>query len=375
MQFHDNQRLRLLEHLLIHVMPSETEIDRETMIFNTTRRTLKVDGQALKDLENIVFPLLDGTRTVGEIRAAVWEQITDASLNQCLTFLMENRLVEEYSETTFALNNHEQFLPQFSLYHELGFQQKNAQERLANARVAIFGLGGSGVVAAIHLAACGVGFLRLCDSISTSAYDATIMANWGLSQSGSLRAVETARQIAGMGGFTAIETVTDILNDDDTVKALLDDVDLAIVATDAVPVNLAYRLNRLCLNMQCPLLPGGAFGIEGTIGPLVVGGDSPCYLCYRMRSIACAKLPEAQLQLERHLDRDRRSQPQWRENLPIGHTLVGSYLVLDAVKMLLGLPVATQGKLLHLDLITTKLTHNVVLKKPGCPHCSSHSPF
>ncbi|HIK03176.1 MAG TPA: TOMM precursor leader peptide-binding protein [Trichormus sp. M33_DOE_039] len=371
MKLNDNQRLRLLEHLLIQVMPSDADKDRETMIFNTTRRTLKVDGQALQDVERIVFPLLDGTHTIGEIRTAVWEQITDSSLDQCLAFLMENRLVEEYRDDTFDLESRAQLLPQLGLYHELGFQQQDAQERLANARIAIFGLGGSGLVAAVNLAACGIGFLRLCDSISTSPYDSIMMANWGFSEFGNFRAEETARQIAAIGGVTTTEAITDTLTDDETVTALLDDVDLAIVATDAVPVNLAYRLNRLCLKMQCPLLPGGAFGIEGTVGPLVVGNDSPCYLCYRMRSIACAKLPEAELQLERFLDRDRRSQPQLRENLPIGHTLVGSYLVLDALKMLLGLPIATDGKLLHLDLITTKLTHNVVLKKPGCPHCSS----
>jgi len=45
-------------------------------------------------------------------------------------------------------------------------------------------------------------------------------------------------------------------------------------------------------------------------------------------------------------------------------------MALDAIKMFLGLPIATDGKLIHLDLLGTKLTHNVVLKKPGCPHCS-----
>lgn len=89
-----------------------------------------------------------------------------------------------------------------------------------------------------------------------------------------------------------------------------------------------------------------------------------------MRSIACAKLPEAEFAIEQFLDRERRSQPRLRENLPIAQMLVGSYLALETVKMLLGLPIATDGKLLHLDLLGTKLTHNVVLKKPGCPHCS-----
>jgi adenylyltransferase/sulfurtransferase len=339
------------------------------MIFNTTRRTLKVNGQALQDVERIVLPLLDGSRTIGEIRATLWEQLTDSSLDECLEFLINNRLVEEYTENTVDLESRTQLLPQLSLYHELGFKQQDAQERLANARIAIFGLGGSGLVAAVNLAASGIGFLRLCDHTSTVPYDGLMMSGWG-SQVGALRSVEAARRIEAMRGLTQTEIVTDYLTDDETVAALLDDVDLVIVATDAVSVNLAYRLNRLCLKMQRPLLPGGAFGIEGMIGPLVLGDDSPCYLCYRMRSIACAKLPEADLELERFLDRDRRSQPQMRENWPIGHTLVGSYLVLDAIKMLLGLPIATDGKLLHLDLISTKLTHNVVLKKPGCPHCS-----
>ncbi|AFY46990.1 bacteriocin biosynthesis cyclodehydratase domain protein [Nostoc sp. PCC 7524] len=370
MKLNDNQRLRLLEHLVIRVMSSDTDEDRETMLFNTTRRTLKVDGQALQDVEKMLFPLLDGTRTIGEIRAAVWDKLTDSSLNECLEFLIKNRLVEEHPEDRLNLYSPSQLQPQLSLYHELGFKQQDAEERLANARIAIFGLGGSGIVAAMNLAASGIGFLRLCDNASTSPYDSLIMSNWGFGQAGNFRSVEAAQRIATMGSMTATETVTDTLTNDETVAELLDDVDLAIVATDAVSVNLAYRLNRLCLKMQCPLLPGGAFGIEGTLGPLVLGGDAPCYLCYRMRSIACAKLPEAELELEKFLDRDRRSQAQLRENWPIGHLLVGSHLVLETLKLLLGLPIATDGKLLHIDLINTKLTHNVVLKKPGCPHCS-----
>ncbi len=359
MKLNDNQCLRLLEHVVIHVAPPDCN-DEETMIFNTTRRTLTVKSQALHDVERIVLPLLDGSRTIGEIRAAIGEKLTDSSLNQCLEFLIDNRLVVE---NAVDLDSRAYLLPQISLYHELGFEQKDVQKHLANARIAVFGLGGSGLVAATNLATAGIGFLRLCD-------DNFLMMSDRVNKIGAFQSVQAAQQIEAIAEVTQTEIVTDPLTDDATVNALLDDVDLVIVATDAVSVNLAYRLNRLCLKMQRPLLPGGAVGVEGNIGPLVLFQDSPCYLCYRMRSMSCAKLPEAELAIEQFLDRERRSQPRLRESLPIGQMLVGSYLALEAVKMLLGLPIATNGKLLHLDLLGTKLTHNVVLKKPGCPHCS-----
>ncbi|NEU82118.1 TOMM precursor leader peptide-binding protein [Nostoc sp. UIC 10630] len=369
MKLNDAQRLRLLEHVVVHIMPSDCN-GEETMIFNTRRRTLTVKGQALHDVEKIVLPLLDGSRTIGEIRAAICEKLTDSSLNQCLEFLMDNRLVDELLEDPVDLDSHAYLLPQISLYHELGFKQKDAQKHLANARIAVFGLGGSGLIAAINLASAGIGFLRLCDDVCTFPSDFPMMSGSVFNQIGAFRGVEAARQIEAIAKVTQTETVTDPLTNDETVNALLEDVDLVIVATDAVSVNLAYRLNRLCLKMQRPLLPGGAVGVEGTFGPLVFSQDGPCYLCYRMRSIACAKLPEAEFAIEQFLDRERRSQPRLRENLPIAQMLVGSYLALETVKMLLGLPIATDGKLLHLDLLGTKLTHNVVLKKPGCPHCS-----
>ncbi len=378
MKLNDNQCLRLLEHIVIHVAPPDCN-DEETMIFNTTRRTLTVKGKSLHDVERIVLPLLDGSRTIGEIRAAIGEKLADSSLNQCLEFLIDNRLVVE---NAVDLDSRAYLLPQISLYHELGFEQKDVQKHLAKARIAVFGLGGSGLVAATNLATAGIGFLRLCDSL---------MMSDRVNKIGAFQSVQAAQQIEAITSLrdatrsllprsgtlssanaevTQTEIVTDPLTDDATVNALLDDVDLVIVATDAVSVNLAYRLNRLCLKMQRPLLPGGAVGVEGNIGPLVLFQDSPCYLCYRMRSMSCAKLPEAELAIEQFLDRERRSQPRLRESLPIGQMLVGSYLALEAVKMLLGLPIATNGKLLHLDLLGTKLTHNVVLKKPGCPHCS-----
>ncbi|MBE9205613.1 TOMM precursor leader peptide-binding protein [Nostoc sp. LEGE 06077] len=369
MKLNDAQRLRLLKHVVVHVMSSDFH-GEETMIFNTTRRTLTVKGQALHDVESLVLPLLDGSQTIGEIRAAISERLTDASLNQCLEFLIENRLVEEFREDNLDLDSRADLLPQISLYHELGFQQKDAAKHLANAKIAVFGLGGSGLIAAINLASAGIGFLRLCDDVCTIPSDLVIMSDSVFKQIGALRGVEAARQIEAIAEITDTEVVIDNLTDDATVNALLEDVDLIIVATDAVSVNLAYRLNRLCWKMQRPLLPGGAAGVEGTFGPLVFAHDGPCYLCYRMRSIACAKLPEAELAIERFLDKERRSQPRLQENLPVAQMLVGSYLALDAIKMFLGLPIATDGKLVHLDLLGTKLTHNVVLKKPGCPHCS-----
>ncbi|MBD2507105.1 TOMM precursor leader peptide-binding protein [Nostoc muscorum FACHB-395] len=372
MKLNDAQRLRLLEHVVVHTMRSDCN-GEETMIFNTRRRTLTVKGQALHDVEKIVLPLLDGSRTIGEIRAAICEKLTDSSLNQCLEFLMDNRLVDELLEDPVDLDSRAYLLPQISLYHELGFKQKDAQKHLANARIAVFGLGGSGLIAAINLASAGIGFLRLCDDVCTFSSDLPMMSGSVFNQIGAFRGVEAARQIEAIAKVTQTETVTDPLTNDETVNALLEDVDLVIVATDAVSVNLAYRLNRLCLKMQRPLLPGGAVGVEGTFGPLVFSQDGPCYLCYRMRSIACAKLPEAEFAIEQFLDRERRSQPRLRENLPIAQMLVGSYLALETVKMLLGLPIATDGKLLHLDLLGTKLTHNVVLKKPGCPHCSGQN--
>ena len=370
MKLNDGQRLRLLEHVVINVMPADCS-GEESMIFNTTRRTLRVQGQALHNVENIVLPLLDGSRTIGEIRNAIGEQLTASSLNQCLEFLMDNRLVEESLENTDDLDSRAYLLPQISLYHELGFDQKDARKNLANGRIAVFGLGGSGLIAAINLATAGIGFVRLCDDACILPADSLMMSGSGLNKIGTFRSVEAARQIESIGGITEAEIVTDGLNDDATINSLLEDVDLVIVATDAVSVNLAYRLNRLCLKMQRPLLPGGAAGVEGTVGPLVFSQDKPCYLCYRMRSMACSKFPEAELAVEQLLNRERRSQPRLRENLPIGQMLVGSYLALEAVKMMLGLAIATDGKLLHIDLLGTKLTHNVVLKKPGCPHCSA----
>lgn len=345
MKLNDGKRLRLLEHVVINVMPSDCS-GEESMIFNTTRRTLRVKGQALHDVESIVLPLLDGTRTIGEIRAAIGEKLTDSSVSQCLEFLIDNRLVEEFPEETRDVDRDgraqkgDELLPQISLYHELGFNQQDAQKYLANARIAVFGLGGSGLIAAINLARAGIGFVRLCDDARILPWDSLMMSGSVLNKNGAFRSVEAARQIESIGNVTQTEIVTDPLTDDATINPLLEDVDLVIVATDAVSVNLAYRLNRLCLKMQRPLLPGGAAGIEGTVGPLVFAKDGPCYLCYRMRSIACSKLPDAELAIEQLLNRERRSQPRLRENLPVGQMLVGSHLALEALKMILGLAIA-----------------------------------
>ena len=92
-------------------------------------------------MENIVLPLLDGSRTIGEIRDAIGEKLTDSSLNQCLEFLMDNRLVEESLENTVDLDSRAYLLPQISLYHELGFDQKDAPETLSQCEDCCFWTG------------------------------------------------------------------------------------------------------------------------------------------------------------------------------------------------------------------------------------------
>jgi adenylyltransferase/sulfurtransferase len=111
-------------------------------------------------------------------------------------------------------------------------------------------------------------------------------------------------------------------------------------------------------------------GFEAVIGPTVDPSETPCYLCYTMRSVACAHNPEDEFAYQQFLDRRKRDDSDTRENLVVGHGAVGNLVALEAIKALTGmLAPASLGRIVVLDLLRLTSTPHVVLRKPWCPAC------
>jgi len=107
-----------------------------------------------------------------------------------------------------------------------------------------------------------------------------------------------------------------------------------------------------------------------TVGPAVHPGQSACYLCYRMRLVACAGNPEDAFAFEKYLDRRKRDDSGKRENLVFSAGLAANLLGLEVVKELTGLAEPSLvGRILTVGLTDLNIQKHVVLRKPWCPAC------
>ena len=64
-------------------------------------------------------------------------------------------------------------------------------------------------------------------------------------------------------------------------------------------------MNRACLKAHVPAVYVALEGAFAYVGPLVLPGEGPCYLCWRMRALACADDFEVAMAREEALDARR----------------------------------------------------------------------
>ena len=150
---------------------------------------------------------------------------------------------------------------------------------------------------------------------------------------------------------------------------------MVVCCLDASYANLVFKLNRVCLAdgrrwMTCALA-----GAEVVVGPVMHPGRTACYLCYRMRVVACAGNPEDAFAYERYLDGRKRDDGVRRENLVFGAGLAANLAGLEVVKLLTSvMEPSLVGRILTVRLTDLSVQRHTVLRKPWCPACFTPDP-
>jgi len=228
--------------------------------------------------------------------------------------------------------------------------QQSGQEKLLAARVLIVGLGGLGSPAAMYLAASGVGTLVLSD------YDRVEPSNL------QRQIIHRESDIGELKAASAQQTLKD-LNPSCQVVALdweLDEVELTfeIRAADLVldcTDNFAsrFRLNRIAMRENTPLVSAAAIRLEGQIMTSLADGG-PCYQCV---------YPQ---QLE-----NQESCAMEGVLAPVVG-VIGSLQALQAVRVLTGHQEELRGVLMLFDAASMEWQRIRVPSRPGCPVCSAN---
>lgn len=362
-------RPKLPTHYYVWSEPPNHSGD-EVLYFASAQRRIKIKGHSFREFEQYVIPLLDGRHTFQEIADSVADVFDAEDLAAGLRLLADQHLLTDSDAGTPPSESLEPLAPQLNFFYEMNTNPEEVQSRLHNATVTVFGLGNAGASTAIALAAARVGHLRCADFMPVGGADTYLSNTFSQADAGQLRAEVVAQRLAAKNPEVSVATHTQRPENDDDVLALVHGSDFVINCLDPGESSLIYKLNRVCLRVGIKWTSCALAGPEIILGPTIHPEETACYLCYKMRSVACAGNPEDEFAFESFLDQRKRDDSARHENLVSSVDLAAGLASLEAIKSLSGVfaPSAV-GKIVVLNLLDLTSIKHVVLRKPWCPAC------
>ena len=223
------------------------------------------------------------------------------------------------------------------------------QEKLLSSRVLIIGMGGLGSPIAMYLAAAGIGHLVLVDDDIVELSNLQRQIAHGTAEIG-LSKVESAKQtVEKLNSEIKVTTFAERLDGENLSKEIIA-ADIVIDGTDNFTTRFA--LNESCVQNNTPLVSGAAIRMEGQVSVFNKTPTSPCYRC----------LYKDEGELDTSCSTNGVLSPV------VG--IIGSIQATEAIKVLLDVGEALDGKLLMLDAFTMEWRTLKLKKDPVCPICS-----
>ena len=229
---------------------------------------------------------------------------------------------------------------------QIGYE---GQQRLANARVLIIGLGGLGSPAAIYLAAAGTGTLVLVDFDKVELTNLQRQIVHRTADIGEYKAVSAKANLLAINPELSIDAVTHAL-DTDELDRQVQRADVVIDASDNYETRFA--INAACVRQRTPLVSGAAIRLEGQISVFDSrDSDSPCYRCLYPRTG----------------DAEETCSESGVLAPVVG--IIGSIQALEAIKLICGTGEPLRGRVLILDALTMQWRTMKLRRDPACPEC------
>ncbi|MCM3874158.1 MAG: TOMM precursor leader peptide-binding protein [Pyrinomonadaceae bacterium] len=355
-------------HYSVWFDPPDEDGD-EVLHFVSERRSLKLKGRSFREFHQRVIPMLNGKHSIEEIETATTDIFPADELREALGVLAEQGILVDVPQPAVAPEVAERMAPQLNLFHDLA-PGLTFQNKLEAATVAVLGLSGAGAGIALALAAAGVGTIRCIDSLTVAPSDVYLSPFTGVPAVGSGRAETVSGLVERAAPQVRVVVDDRKLDSEDDLRAVIEGADIVACCLDAGQSNLIFKLNRVCLASGMRWIACSLAGAEIVAGPAMHPGKGPCYLCYRMRAVACAGNPDDAFAYERFLDRRKSDDSPRRENLVFGAGLAANFIGMEIVKELTGLAEPSLvGRILTVRLTDLAIEKHSVLRKPWCPAC------
>jgi molybdopterin/thiamine biosynthesis adenylyltransferase/rhodanese-related sulfurtransferase len=226
---------------------------------------------------------------------------------------------------------------------------EEGQRRLKSARVLCVGAGGLGSPAALYLAAAGVGTLGFVDFdvVDFSNLQRQIIhgtGDVGRSKLESARSrIEELNPEVNVELFDAHFSVTN-------AKALVEAFDVIVDGTDNFPAR--YLVNDACVMFGKPNAWGSIFRFEGQASVFAAPGG-PCYRCLHPEPPPAGLVPSC-------------AEAGVLGVLP---GVIGTIQATEALKLILGIGDSLVGRFLVYDALKMRFRDLKLPKDPDCPVC------
>ncbi len=225
------------------------------------------------------------------------------------------------------------------------------QQKLAESRALIVGLGGLGSPVSIYLAGAGVGHLALVDFDRVELSNLQRQIVHATADIGRLKVESAAEHLKAINPEIEITGIDHVLREDE----LINEAQLADIIVDASDnFKTRFALNAASVKTKTPLVSGAAIRFEGQVSVFNPRDqDSPCYRCLYG--------PEAA------------TDQSCAANGVIAPLLgvIGSIQANEALKLLMGIGRTLQGRLLLLDALRMEWKLAALKKDRLCPVCNA----
>lgn len=310
--------------------------------------------------------LLDGSRSEQEIVSAC-THATSATPQQVLEVLqvLQAEGILTLSPAPVPSNDRydrqRKFLDEVLSSHPVTPSAQHALDRLRAARVVVLGLGGAGGWVLQSLAMCGIGTLVVIDPDVVEETNLNRQVLFSPTDVGRLKALATSDALQRINPEVDVQAHQVFVHQATDLAPLVADADLVINCADNPSVAVTSTIvSAVCGPRAIPHIVGGAYGANlGVPGMSVIPGRTVCWEC-----AGAGVLP---LHVS---DGDRLVGPRSTGSIAPVVGIVGSLIAWEAVRVLLGLPLALADTVREFHALTLDWQETSVAPEASCPVCA-----
>ncbi len=224
------------------------------------------------------------------------------------------------------------------------------QQRLADARVLIIGLGGLGSSSSVYLAAAGVGHLVLVDFDEVDISNLQRQIVHATKDIGRLKVDSAAEHLLELNPEIKVTKIDHKIENEELDEQIKSST---VVLDCSDNFKTRFAINDACVKYKTPLVSGAAIRFEAQVSVFDSRHEnSPCYRC----------LYGSEAEVEQSCTANGVISPL------LG--IVGSIQACEAMKIIMSLGETLEGRLLLLDVMHMEWHTAKLNKDPNCPVCS-----